>query len=996
MNQSAPSKVSIRLPWWCGAVSLILVALFWPSIRGHTTLSSADLLAHQLPWSTDSSLAGVQPEGSNSDPVYYFDPWFRDSAEAVRAGQFPHRNPRSSLGAPFLGNAQSALLSPFTLPYYLFDEATASWMSALAKLLVAFFATAFLARVLGIGAVGAAFAGLVYALSGFLILWLRYPLASALAVLPLCLLGVRCLSFAPRRGALCLAVGIATAILGGHPECAFQVGFVTLLFFVAEWWRTGRSFSLLRRFALAGGAGVLLAAPQILPFLEYLNSSFALKARSDPRLRTMRIAHPPELESFWVLVWMPGILWMAWKVLRKAFPKDGTWAGSRGIQHPTALVRHGDLVLALLAGGFLALFFHAALRAGAWNGFPLLVEPNYYGISDTAPAPHRYSGPVNHIELNGGYVGAAALLLALLSPALVPRRGSSFRFCYFGLVLCVFVSFDVAPFSQLLFQVPPFDITVNRRFLGVAALFGALLAGWSLHGLISHHVRARSVLTAGVALGTTILTTWLAFDGQRVPDHRGIEVPELVPPVLGTSTAHLVHPKGRSLVWGEQVWAEGYALAVDPLKRVVVRAVSRVDGSRAEVEASVGRVSPQPSNPTLRQYPNAPTSGFATHLPLDGFPGGDIDLWVLRVQDGDEQILMRRRFRLVRPSGLGRGWWTIPLSLVGLMIALGNTRRRRWIGAGVLVLGTAADLTTFADSNLPQISPTHHFPEFDGLEHCRGANHHRLISGGNVLSPNTHLAYGLSSVLGQDVITGEGLRELMDQTRHPMPSTPLERAAGFRFDNVMYPLLGADRLIVPASIPVGANEGEVLFRGNGYQVVEPSRKGVRARFYTNFLRRSADQRPLDVLLSANQDCMELLVLDNPEENGASSGQAKGSEDSSIAAELLQDDPNEIRVRIPPGPAGYLLITDLYSPHFEASVDGAATNVEPAFGSLLAVEISTPSDQPRSVVVRYRSSVFQAGLLLAGLGLLILLAVVFARQRNRTNVTGTWSSHQNGN
>src|SRR5215204_4890187 len=49
--------------------------------------------------------------------------WQQFQFEAARDGRFPLWNPYEYMGMPFHGNGQTALLHPFSWPYYIFEPA---------------------------------------------------------------------------------------------------------------------------------------------------------------------------------------------------------------------------------------------------------------------------------------------------------------------------------------------------------------------------------------------------------------------------------------------------------------------------------------------------------------------------------------------------------------------------------------------------------------------------------------------------------------------------------------------------------------------------------------------------------------------------------------------------------------------------------------------------------------------------------------------------------
>jgi hypothetical protein len=205
---------------------------------------------------------------------------------------FPLWNPDLCCGAPNLASIQLALLFPIRLLFSSLDPFWASGPSAFLKLCLAGWFTMLYLRLLGVSHAGAFLAGMVFSLSGFMIVWLGHPLVNSAMWLPLLLYFVE-KSFRQGRGnavaAFVLriwagfAVAFAFMILGGHPPTVIHITIVLMVYFLFRLMEHGREEAFLRAGLLAGSiaVGLLLAAPQILPYLEYYRqSSSALASAS--------------------------------------------------------------------------------------------------------------------------------------------------------------------------------------------------------------------------------------------------------------------------------------------------------------------------------------------------------------------------------------------------------------------------------------------------------------------------------------------------------------------------------------------------------------------------------------------------------------------------------------------------------------------------------------------------------------------------------------------
>jgi hypothetical protein len=205
-------------------------------------------------------------------------------------GHFPLWNPYLDCGVPNLASIQGALLFPINLlellplgPFY------GGGLAAFLKLFLAGWFTMLYLRVLGASDHGAFLSGLVFSLSGFMIVWLGHPHVNSAMWLPLLLYLIE-LSFHCGRsdgGGLMPASGwriwagfaaiFGCLLLGGHPPTMAHVAFFMCIYFLFRLIAHRRE----QPWSQAGGwfcalvLGFLLAAPAIMPYLEYYHYSSA-------------------------------------------------------------------------------------------------------------------------------------------------------------------------------------------------------------------------------------------------------------------------------------------------------------------------------------------------------------------------------------------------------------------------------------------------------------------------------------------------------------------------------------------------------------------------------------------------------------------------------------------------------------------------------------------------------------------------------------------------
>lgn len=230
---------------------------------------------------------GGRPPATNPvvhDPVSQMHPFLAFNRAELRAGRLPLWNPYNGHGTPHLANYQSAVFSPFSLPFYLLPWRAALLVAAFAKLLALGFLTWLFLRAAGLGFWGALLGGTVYAFCGWSVVWLQWPHSGAAATLPAALwTAERAIAAAGRRRLLgwlaALAATVGLGLLAGHPETVFFALLLTGAYAAARLARvsrrTGWRPAALTGAALAGAValGVGLAAVQLVPFVEYLRES---------------------------------------------------------------------------------------------------------------------------------------------------------------------------------------------------------------------------------------------------------------------------------------------------------------------------------------------------------------------------------------------------------------------------------------------------------------------------------------------------------------------------------------------------------------------------------------------------------------------------------------------------------------------------------------------------------------------------------------------------
>ncbi|HMA37443.1 MAG TPA: hypothetical protein VKY74_23520 [Chloroflexia bacterium] len=271
--------------------ALAVSAFLSPALVAGRLFSPADLLYGYYPWHS-AAPAGWTAPGNNllSDDVLVFEPWLAYAAQRLHAGEVPLWNPDNMLGAPFLGNMQSAVLYPLNWPYFIWPNSLTLALRAWLKLLVAALGTYVLARQgLRVGPLAASLAAITFTFGAFLTVWLLYPHTSVAIWLPWLWWATARLVARPGPRPCALLAGFAAlTLLAGQPEMALHVALATGAFALFLVWQARArgirtALQILGLGLAAYVLAALLAAVQLLPFGEYLTHSAAWLGPAHPR-----------------------------------------------------------------------------------------------------------------------------------------------------------------------------------------------------------------------------------------------------------------------------------------------------------------------------------------------------------------------------------------------------------------------------------------------------------------------------------------------------------------------------------------------------------------------------------------------------------------------------------------------------------------------------------------------------------------------------------------
>jgi hypothetical protein len=192
-------------------------------------------------------------------------------AEDWLGGHIPWWNPFEGLGAPLAGEMQSGGLFPPNL-LLVFSNGQV-YLHALLELIAGLSTYALLAE-MRLGRLAATTGGVVFALCGTFA-WFSHAPANPICFLPVVLWGVERTAANRRGGPVLIGVGLALSLYAGFPETAYIDGLLAAAWALARLVTSAPEQR--RRFVLAlaagSGLGLLLAAPILVAFVDYLPAS---------------------------------------------------------------------------------------------------------------------------------------------------------------------------------------------------------------------------------------------------------------------------------------------------------------------------------------------------------------------------------------------------------------------------------------------------------------------------------------------------------------------------------------------------------------------------------------------------------------------------------------------------------------------------------------------------------------------------------------------------
>jgi hypothetical protein len=929
---------------------LVALAVFaWPLRAGifsrDHVLFGVDTATTGLPWSAvvpppeDGAARPRNPALTDQGQVFY--PFYLWVARSWLAGDPPAWNPKLYAGAPGFGNPQSGALDPQVAPlvaaYALggrdaFDRALA--FAAWARLAAAGLGAYLLARALGLARTPAAFAGVVFGLSGYVLLWLNHSLGHVTPLLPWVLLGLEGTRGArPLRAAAGAALALALAILGGHPETAFYVGATAGLWALAIL-REDRRAGALGLAALA--LGTACAAASLLPFVEYLELSGAKSIRD----ATLVPSGVNALALGAVLV-AAGL---------------GAWF-ARVIESPEAASEPRQRVFAAV-GVALAIGGMVLSLRGLAQTASLVIVPDRFG----APGSGGYRGEGNYLEAASGWTALVGLGLALAA-ALAPRGPLARRRLAIALgLVALLLAIEAPGVLDVYRHLPLVGLGATERFAAVSALMIALLGAEALQAAPRASRLAAALALAGIGAGAL----WPAAE----PPAR-----EPVASVDDELFGMLLAPPAE--LTAETLAIEGWVHPEVPVTRATL-SVQRLD-AQGRPDPSACFLAPldlfdAPSpraraeaKDALAQAPPGARFFRPSYVAFSWLTDGDwrfaVDLYTPRSGEQTAGTRVIAVARVARPGGAR--WSTVALGALALLsIALLPARPgARWQAALVGVALLQGLL--FARGLNPAVPRAECFPATrteDVLAGILGPQ--RFFSDPRVLAPSTGLVRDLAALDGYDGMDVASFNAYRLLCLPPGANALLGwHARGVDLASPAFRLLGVGALALSAPL---AAPGWELVAGPGhpveaecwiYRATDPLPRAFCVPAVVSFdeLRAQFGAGAWDPLATAA--IAEPWRPERPFTHADVSTPVWTNNTVTLTAELDGD--------------GLLVVTEQAFPGWRAFVDGAEREIWTANALFRGVALEAGK---HAIELRYAPRSIALGLVVSALGLLGVLAL----------------------
>lgn len=318
----------------------ISLTFFWQFFfKGLVPIPSDLLVGIYFPWRDhlwNGFLAGVPfKNGLLSDVISIIYPWRIYGINLLKQGIWPLWIPHALAGTPLLANFQSGLFYPLNVLFFAFSEVNAWSLYIVFQPFLASIFGFFYLRNLKLNLLASLFGALIFAFSGFSLVWLEYGIVGHSGLwLPLVLLAID--KILERFSFFWLGVGslaIGFSVLAGYPQLSFFILLISFFYTLFKTQKIKPFFSVFSFLLL----GILVSSIQLLPGLELTTLSIR---GNDPTTQSFDFGLNP-IKNL-ILLLAPDFY---------GNPSTGNFWGWGGYNESVSYVGVAGLVLALV--GFL-------------------------------------------------------------------------------------------------------------------------------------------------------------------------------------------------------------------------------------------------------------------------------------------------------------------------------------------------------------------------------------------------------------------------------------------------------------------------------------------------------------------------------------------------------------------------------------------------------------------------------------------------------------------
>ncbi len=282
-------------PVWVSLVLGLFIAVFMsgPLLKFGSTYYAATDILQSFPVFLIEEKPFFPHNYTLSDDIVVVLPWREFAMHSLGQFQIPLWQPYNGGGRPFLANIQTAIFNPVNWLHFILGHRWGFLLVHIVQLYLMGMFSHLYFRTLRIPAEVALIGAIACTYLGFMVVWLggTQPSTFLLFPLSLALLELRLSNrWANSRFAIAFSLVIAWEVFAGHPEiillnnvCAGLYLLYRLLTLPRAWGNWAARARLMGLFVGSGLFGALLAAVQLLPFLEYTANSFAVVARSSEK-----------------------------------------------------------------------------------------------------------------------------------------------------------------------------------------------------------------------------------------------------------------------------------------------------------------------------------------------------------------------------------------------------------------------------------------------------------------------------------------------------------------------------------------------------------------------------------------------------------------------------------------------------------------------------------------------------------------------------------------